>query len=150
MMLSVILAVIAAACFVSIMIALSVAVRLAEKLERAEFEIKRLRRELRYQHNYERRYQQSYEESQPLLWRVKWRGEVRSMPKMGDQEREFYDCQASVEAWGYALQVLRPWVDAARAIGSEELEWCMEHALEAATLEHARALDQLAELGVSD
>jgi hypothetical protein len=50
---------------------------------------------------------------------------------MTDQERAFHDKQASVEAWEFALQILGPWVEAARAIGSDELTYAMDGALEA-------------------
>jgi hypothetical protein len=51
------------------------------------------------------------------------------MPKMTEQERLRYDAQAEAEAWQFALDILRPWVEAARAIGSEELTSVMEGAL---------------------
>jgi hypothetical protein len=43
------------------------------------------------------------------------------MTEMTPRERARFDAQAGVEAWSFALGVLRPWVQAAEAIGSEEL-----------------------------
>ena len=39
------------------------------------------------------------------------------------------EAAASIEAWGLALSILRPWVESARAIGSDELTGVMERAL---------------------
>jgi len=66
---------------------------------------------------------------------------------MTDQEREYYDAQASVEAWDFALSVLNPWTEAAHAIGLEELLEAMQAACERASFERALAFDRLAELG---
>ena len=39
------------------------------------------------------------------------------------------DAAAAVEAWGFALNILKPWVESARAIGHPELTITMERAL---------------------
>jgi hypothetical protein len=51
------------------------------------------------------------------------------MDEMSPEERARYDAQARVEAWEFAIGILGPWVEAARAIGSEELTQVMEKAL---------------------
>jgi hypothetical protein len=51
------------------------------------------------------------------------------MTPMSEEERACYDAQARVEPWEFALSILGPWVEAARAIGSEELTQVMEKAL---------------------
>ncbi|MEJ7816593.1 MAG: hypothetical protein WKF53_15590 [Rubrobacter sp.] len=62
--------------------------------------------------------------------------------KMTTQERAHYDARAREEAWGYAESILRPWVEAAQAIGSDELTRVMEAALEKTQWEFFRALDE--------
>jgi hypothetical protein len=71
------------------------------------------------------------------------RGEVRCMSPMSDKEREYYDAQAYVEAWEFALGILNPWVEAARAIGSPELTRVMEKARDEAGREYGRATEEL-------
>ena len=39
------------------------------------------------------------------------------------------DAAADVEAWGFALNILKPWVESARAIGHPELTKAMERVL---------------------
>ncbi len=52
-----------------------------------------------------------------------------------------YDAQAEEDAWSLAISILRPWVDSARPIGSDELLEVMEAAEASAVrkLEEARA-----------
>ncbi len=64
------------------------------------------------------------------------------MDEMTPRDRERYDAQAEHEAWSYALSVLRPWVDSARAIGSAELSEVMEQAEAYAQRELNRAQDK--------
>ena len=45
------------------------------------------------------------------------------------EERAWWDAKAEEEAWEFAESVLRPWVEAARPIGSDELTRVMEKAL---------------------
>ncbi len=66
--------------------------------------------------------------------------------KMTKEERAHYDAKADVEAWEFALSILRPWGDSARAIGSDELSRVMEEAEAQAVREHDRAQDELATL----
>ena len=63
--------------------------------------------------------------------------------EMSRQERELWDAQAQVEAWGFCLRVLEPWVQAAREIGHPELTEAMGAALDKAVQEQARAQDWL-------
>jgi hypothetical protein len=64
--------------------------------------------------------------------------------KMTKEKRALYDAQADVEAWEFALSILRPWVDAAQAIGSPELSRVMDEAEGVAWSELDRAQDELA------
>lgn len=64
------------------------------------------------------------------------------MTEMTKAERAHYDAQARVEAWDLALGILDPWVDAARAIGSNERTRVMEGALKETKWEFDRALDE--------
>jgi hypothetical protein len=64
------------------------------------------------------------------------------MTEMTPTERAHYDAQAKEEAWGLAESILRPWVEATRAIGSDELTRVMEGALEEAEREYNLALDE--------
>jgi hypothetical protein len=50
-------------------------------------------------------------------------------PKMTEEDRAVWDAKAEEEAWQFALEVLEPWVEAARAIGHPELTRVMEAAL---------------------
>jgi hypothetical protein len=54
-----------------------------------------------------------------------------------------YDAQAREEAWGFAESILRPWVEATRLMGIEELTRAMEVALREAEREYGRTLDGL-------
>ncbi len=63
------------------------------------------------------------------------------------EHRRAYDAQADEEAWSLAISILRPWVDSARPIGSDELLEVMEEAEASAVrkLEEARAEREAAE-----
>ncbi len=65
--------------------------------------------------------------------------------ELGDcaAHRAAYDAKAEEEAWGFAGNVLRPWVEAARAIGHPELTRVMEGALAEGEEAVNRALDKL-------
>jgi hypothetical protein len=65
------------------------------------------------------------------------------MTEMAPKERARYDAQADAEAWSLALDILRPWVEAAEPIGSDELTRVMKGALEEAEREMNRAQDNL-------
>lgn len=54
-----------------------------------------------------------------------------------------YDACADEEGWDLAIGILRPWVEATRLIGSEELTRLMEGALAEAERELNRVLDEL-------
>ena len=54
-----------------------------------------------------------------------------------------YDAKARTDAWELALNILRPWVDSTRPIGSDELTQIMEEAEASAVRELNRALDEL-------
>jgi hypothetical protein len=56
------------------------------------------------------------------------------------EHRRVYDAQAKEEAWGLAESILRPWVEATRPIGSEELTGAMEVALREVELLRCRLL----------
>jgi hypothetical protein len=45
----------------------------------------------------------------------------RTMAMMTPKERALYDARADEEAWEFVLEILRPRVESARPIGSEEL-----------------------------
>jgi hypothetical protein len=64
------------------------------------------------------------------------------MTLMTPKERALYDARADEDAWDLALEILRPWVESARPIGSEELTRVMESALAEAEREHDRAVDE--------
>jgi DNA-binding MarR family transcriptional regulator len=66
----------------------------------------------------------------------------RTMAMMTPKERALYDARADEEAWEFVLEILRPWVESARPIGSEELTRVMEGALAEAEQEHNRAADE--------
>ncbi len=51
------------------------------------------------------------------------------MTEMTPEERALFNARADHEAWSWALDILRPWVAAAREIGSPELTQVMEKAL---------------------
>ncbi len=53
-----------------------------------------------------------------------------------------YDGRAAEEAWNLALEILYPWLEAARPIGSDELTRVMEGAVAEAERELNRALDE--------
>ncbi len=59
------------------------------------------------------------------------------------EERELYDAYADHEAWSFAASILKPWVEAARAIGHDELTRVMENALAEVEGEVNRTLDVL-------
>jgi hypothetical protein len=65
------------------------------------------------------------------------------MTEMTRAKRAVYDAQAKEEAWGYAESILRPWVEATRPIGSDELTAAMQEALAFALREYGRAVDEL-------
>lgn len=67
------------------------------------------------------------------------------MTEMTSRERALYDAQADHEAWGLAHQILGPWVEATRPIGSDELTRVMEKALEEVEGEVRRTLHVLVE-----
>lgn len=54
-----------------------------------------------------------------------------------------YDARAAEEAWDLAIGILRPWVEATRLIGNDELTRLMEGALAEAERELNRVLDEL-------
>jgi hypothetical protein len=58
------------------------------------------------------------------------------------EHRRVFDAQADEEAWRLAVEILTPWVEAARPIGSDELTRVMEEALARAERELNRALDE--------
>lgn len=62
---------------------------------------------------------------------------------MTEEERARYDAKAEEEAWGFALEVLEPWMEITRLMGSAELTRVMEKAQAEATEELNRALDVL-------
>ncbi len=45
-----------------------------------------------------------------------------------EEEQQLYDARSEHERWDYAWRILRPWLEAAREIGSPELEQVMEEA----------------------
>lgn len=59
------------------------------------------------------------------------------------EERELYDARADNEAWSLAGDILGPWVETTRAIGSPELTRVMEKALAEVEGEVNRTLDVL-------
>lgn len=59
------------------------------------------------------------------------------------EERELYDARADHEAWSLATDILGPWVEATRVIGSPELTRVMKKALAEAEGELNRTLDVL-------
>jgi hypothetical protein len=56
-----------------------------------------------------------------------------------------FDAQAEVEAWELALKILKPWVESARPIGSDELTRVMREAQEKAEWELRGARRELKE-----
>lgn len=46
------------------------------------------------------------------------------------EHRALWDADAELQAWTFAESILRPWVESTRAIGSDELTYVMEHALQ--------------------
>ncbi|MDP9484529.1 MAG: hypothetical protein M3Q49_01835 [Actinomycetota bacterium] len=65
------------------------------------------------------------------------------MTEMTPKERALYDAQADHEAWSLAHEILEPWVQATRPIGSDELTRVMEGALSEVEAEVNRTLDVL-------
>jgi hypothetical protein len=65
------------------------------------------------------------------------------MDEITPRDRARLDAQADVEAWEYALSILRPWMEAAVAIGSPEVEAAMDLAEGHALGEYYRAQDKL-------
>ena len=63
--------------------------------------------------------------------------------RMTPEERALYDARAHEEAWGFALEILEPWMEITRLIGSEELTRVMKTAQDEAASELNRALDAL-------
>jgi DNA-binding transcriptional regulator YbjK len=62
---------------------------------------------------------------------------------MNEQERRLYDARADHEGWSLAHEILEPWVQATRLIGSDELTRVMEKALADVEGEVNRTLDVL-------
>ncbi len=62
---------------------------------------------------------------------------------MNEQERRLYDAKADHEGWSLAHEILEPWVQATRLIGSDELTQVMEKALADVDGEVSRTLDVL-------
>lgn len=62
---------------------------------------------------------------------------------MNPEERARYDAQADHEAWEFAAEILEPWVQAARLIGSDELTRTMGKALTESEAEVNRTLGVL-------
>jgi hypothetical protein len=62
---------------------------------------------------------------------------------MNEQERRLYDAKADEEGWSLAHEILEPWVQATRLIGSDELTQVMEKALADVEGEVNRTLDVL-------
>jgi hypothetical protein len=62
---------------------------------------------------------------------------------MNEQERALYDAKADEEGWSLAYEILEPWVQATRLIGSDELTQVMEKALADVEGEVNRTLDVL-------
>ncbi len=54
-----------------------------------------------------------------------------------------FDARAEEEAWGLACNILAPWVESARYIGSDELTQVMEKALEEVDNRHNAAMEEL-------
>ncbi|MDP9480565.1 MAG: hypothetical protein M3R38_33710 [Actinomycetota bacterium] len=65
------------------------------------------------------------------------------MTKMTPKERALYDAQADHEAWSLAHEILEPWVQTTKPIGSDELTRVMEGALSEVEAEIGRTLDVL-------
>jgi hypothetical protein len=65
-----------------------------------------------------------------------------NMTEMTPKERAHFDAQAEHEAWSHAVEILEPWLQATRLIGSDELTRVMEGALQEAERELNRALDE--------
>ncbi len=65
------------------------------------------------------------------------------MTEMTPKERALYDAQADHEAWSLAHDILEPWVQVTRPIGSDELTRVMEKALAEVEEEVNRTLDVL-------
>ncbi|MDP8951317.1 MAG: hypothetical protein M3N18_03590 [Actinomycetota bacterium] len=59
------------------------------------------------------------------------------------EERARYDARAEEEAWGLACNILRPWVESVRYIGSDELTEVMERAYADADARYGAALGKL-------
>ena len=66
--------------------------------------------------------------------------------KMSPKEWAVWDAKAEEEAWGLAGDILRPWVEAARAIGSPELLAVLEKALKEVEEKVNAALDEMERL----
>lgn len=62
---------------------------------------------------------------------------------MNEHERRLYDAKADHEGWNLAHEILAPWVQATRLIGSDELTRVMEKALADVEGEVNRTLDVL-------
>jgi hypothetical protein len=62
---------------------------------------------------------------------------------MNEQQRRLFDAQADHEAWSLAHEILEPWVETTKAIGSEELTQVMTKALRDVEAEVSRTLDAL-------
>ena len=68
---------------------------------------------------------------------------TESQTKFTPKQRAYFDASSEVEEWEMALDVLRPWVESAKAIHFEKLTGVMERALAAAEEEAAGAEDRV-------
>jgi hypothetical protein len=59
------------------------------------------------------------------------------------KERELFDAQADVEAWGFAMSIMTPWFETAQAVGHPELTEGMQAALSLVTERYADAYERL-------
>src|SRR5215212_1155961 len=51
-----------------------------------------------------------------------------ALSRMTEEERALFDARAHEEAWGFALEILEPWMNILRLIGSDELTRVMKAA----------------------
>lgn len=65
------------------------------------------------------------------------------MTTMTPKERAHYDAQADHEAWSFAHEIMLPWMEIVRSVGSGELEKVMQRAFSEVEREVGRTLDVL-------
>jgi hypothetical protein len=68
------------------------------------------------------------------------------MTEMTKEDRARYDARAEHEAWAFAHEVMEPWMEITRLIGSDELARVMERAFAEVDKEVGRTLDVLEDL----